>query len=289
MGRPALLLVNPAAASGRGAARLRGLAEPAGFSTVVTRDAADLTERARLAAEEGRDRVIVAGGDGTVHHAVRALAGTDCALGLVPTGSGNDLARVLGVQFDPARALAAAVSGRPRRIDVGYVDGRPFAGVVGLGFVGEVNQYANERTGWPQGRWTYPYAVLRTLRKFVPPLLRVEHEQGTWEGEAILAALANSPCFGGGMRIAPAARLDDGFLDLVIVERIHKIKLLGLFPRVYRGGHIGHPAVRSFRVRSVRLRANRALTFFADGEALAPISPEGSTIELRPRALSVIA
>ena len=176
MGRPPLLLVNPAAASGRGASRLKGLAEPAGVQTVVTRDAADLTERARLAAEEGRDRVIVAGGDGTVHYAVRALAGTDCALGLVPTGSGNDLARVMGLEFDPARALATAVSGRPKRVDVGYVDGLPFAGVVGLGFVGEVNQYANERTGWPQGRWTYPYAVLRTLHRFQPPVLRLEHD-----------------------------------------------------------------------------------------------------------------
>jgi len=289
MGGPPLLLVNPAAASGRGAARLRGLAGPAGVKTVVTRDAADLTERARRAAEEGRDRVIVAGGDGTVHHAVRALAGTDCALGLVPTGSGNDLARVMGLEFDPARALAAAVSGRPRRVDVGYVDGRPFAGVVGLGFVGEVNQYANDRTGWPQGRWTYPYAVLRTLRRFEPPLLRVEHDQGSWEGEAILAALANSPCFGGGMRIAPDAVIDDGRLDLVIVERISKLKLLGLFPRVYGGSHIRHPAVRSFRVGSVKLQASRPLTFFADGEALSPVSPSGSRIEVRPRALSVIA
>jgi diacylglycerol kinase (ATP) len=283
-----LLLVNPAAAGGRGAARLRGLAEPAGVKSVVTRSAADLTERARHAAGEGRDRVIVAGGDGTVHHAVRALAGTDCALGLVPTGSGNDLARVMGLEFDPARALAAAVSGRPQRVDVGYVDGRPFAGVVGLGFAGEVNQYANERTGWPQGRWTYPYAVLRTLRKFEPPLLRVKHDQGTWEGEAILIALANSPCFGGGMRIAPEARMDDGRLDMVIVKRVPKLKLLGLFPRVYRGSHILHPAVLSFRVRAVELSASRALTFFADGEALAPVSSEGSKIEIRPRALSVI-
>ena len=101
MNRPPLLLINPAAACGRGAARLRGLAEPAGVTPVLTRDAADLTEQARRAAEEGRDRVIVAGGDGTVHHAIRALTGTDCALGLVPTGSGNDLARVLGLDFDP--------------------------------------------------------------------------------------------------------------------------------------------------------------------------------------------
>jgi diacylglycerol kinase (ATP) len=282
------MLVNPAAARGRFTSRLLELGRSARVSTVVTREADDLTERARLAVAEGRDRLVVAGGDGTVHYAVQALAGTACALGIVPIGSGNDLARVLGLSFDPARALRVALEGRSRRIDLGCVDGRMFAGVVGLGFVGEVNQYANERTGWPRGRWAYPHAVLRTLRRFEPPLLRLEHERGSWAGEVILAALANSPCFGGGMRIAPEARLDDGRLDLVIVERMPKAKLLGLFPRVYGGSHIGHRAVRSLRIRSASLRADRPLTFFADGEPLMSVARNGSRIEVRPAALSVV-
>lgn len=289
MARPPLLLLNPAAARGRAAERLRRALEPAGPEFVVTRSAADLTDLSRAAAAEGRDRVIVAGGDGALHYAIQALAGTECALGVVPLGSGNDLARALGIDLDPLRALRKALSGRSRRIDLGCVDGRLFAGVVGLGFDGEVTQFVNERTGWPRGRWAYPYAVLRTLRSFQPPLLHVAHERGTWEGAAILAALANSPCFGGGMRIAPEARLDDGRLDLVIVERIAKIKLVGLFPRVYGGSHIRHRSVRWLRIRQATLRADRPLTLYADGEPLMRVAPAGSHIEIRPAALAVIA
>jgi diacylglycerol kinase (ATP) len=285
-----LLLLNPAAARGaQSAGWLRSLTRGADLELVTTTNAREMTALARRAAAQGADRVLVAGGDGAMHHAIQGLVGTDCALGVIPIGTGNDLARALGSSLDPRRAAEAALSGTSRRIDLGRIGDRYFVGVAGLGFDTEVNEYVREHCERLRGRWAYPWAVLRTLGGFEPPLLRVEHDAGAWEGRVVLAALANSPFFGGGMRIAPAARLDDGLLDLIIVERISKLRLLCLFPRVYSGSHVRHPRVRTLRTPGATLRADRELTFFADGEPLIPVSPEGTRVEICPRGLAVIA
>jgi diacylglycerol kinase (ATP) len=284
------LLLNPFATRGRHAAkRLLPLGRSLGLEIVTTGEPGEMTAQARRAVEEGLERVLVAGGDGALHHAIQALAGTDCALGIVPLGSGNDLARSLGLNLDPLRALETALSGKPRHIDLGRVEDRWFASVVGLGFDSEVNRFVRERAGWPQGRWAYPWAVVRTLSRFHPPRLSVEHEGGRWEGPAILAALANAPYFGGGMRIAPAARMDDGRLDLVIVERIAKAKLLALFPRVYAGTHVRHPRVLTLRVRGALFRADRPLTFYADGEPVIQVAAGGTRVEAHEAALAVVS
>jgi diacylglycerol kinase (ATP) len=284
------LLLNPSAARGRQSAEwLRPLTRRRDLELVTTEDAAQMTQLARRAATQGADRVLVAGGDGAMHHAIQGLVGTDCALGIVPIGTGNDLARALDLDSDPRRAAEAALNGEPRRIDLGRIGDRYFVGVAGLGFDTEVNEYVRDRCERLRGRWAYPWAVLRTLGGFQPPRLKIEHDAGAWEGRAVLAALANSPFFGGGMRIAPAARLDDGLLDLIIIERIPKLKLVLLFPRVYSGSHVRHPRVRTLRTPGATLRADRTLTFFADGEPLFPVSPAGTRVEVCPRALSVIA
>jgi diacylglycerol kinase (ATP) len=287
--KPARLLFNASAAKGRAAEWLERLRAESGLDVRVPATAAEMESQARRAAEEGLGRILVAGGDGTLHHAIQGLAGSDCSLGIVPTGTGNDLARALGIYMDPLKAARRALRGVSRRIDLGRIGRRLFVGVIGLGFDGEVNRFVNEMSGGPSGSLAYPYALLRTLWRFEPPVLRVEHEGGIFEGRAMLAVLANSPFFGGGMRIAPAAELDDGWLDLVIVERVARIRFVILFPRVYRGSHTRHPLVRSLRVRSATFRADRALTFYADGEAVMPLGEAGATVEVLPRSLSVVA
>src|SRR5262249_56341071 len=108
----------------------------------------------------------------------------------------------------------------------------------------------------------YPYAVLHTLATFKPPRLRVEHDQGTFEGGAMFAVAANLPRFGGGMRIAPDARIDDGLLDLVIVREIPRRTLLSVFPRVYTGRHVTHPAVTLVRTSRVTITLDRDMTIY---------------------------
>ncbi len=238
--------------------------------------------------DEGRDRILVAGGDGTLHHAIRGLAGSECALGIIPWGTGNDLAGALGVAREAGRAIERAVRAAPRRIDLGRAGPVPFAGAAGIGVVGDVLEFLEARSRRWRGSWLYPYALLRTLRAFVPPRVRIEFEGGGYEGKVMLAVLANSPRFGGGMRIAPDARLDDGLLSLVVVEAMPALRLLALFPRVYRGRHVGHPAVKTFRVRGATLYCDRHAKVYGDGEYLLESGPAGARIEIWPGALRVV-
>ncbi|MCP3979852.1 MAG: diacylglycerol kinase family lipid kinase [bacterium] len=248
-----------------------------------------MTAAAAEAARQGHPRVLVAGGDGTLHRALRGLAGTRASMGLIPCGTGNDLARALGLPLDPVRALKVALEGTQRRIDLARIDGKPFAGVAGIGIDGAVNRYLSRRNLRRRGPWIYPYALLRVLPSYEPPLLTAEFDGGRFEGRVMLAAVANSPVFGGGMRVAPEARLDDGYLDLVLVKAFSKLNLLKLLPRVYRGTHTTHAAVEVHRVRRVSLHVRGAATFFADGEPVADVGERPSTVEVWPGALGVVA
>jgi diacylglycerol kinase (ATP) len=283
------LLFNASAGKGRSRRWIERLSALSGLDVRLSPDERDMEDQARRAASEGLERILVAGGDGSLHYAARGLAGSGCALGIVPTGTGNDLARALGIELDPPRAVERALAAKPRRIDLGSVNQKPYLGVVGIGFDGEVNKFVNDMSGWPGGPLAYPYALLRTLWRFEPPTIRVDHEGGTFEGRAMMVALANSSHFGGGMKIAPDAALDDGLLDLVIVEELPRTLLLALFPRVYRGSHVKHPRVHCMRVRRAMLSADRPLTFHADGEALMQLPAAGATVEVRPRSLLVVA
>lgn len=282
------LLLNPTSGRGRAAALRERLSQVTGLEIRVTESAGELTERARRAVAGGADRLLVAGGDGTLHHAIQGLAGSRCALGIVPAGRGNDLARGLDLPLDPVAAARRALAGRPHRIDLGRIGGRLFAGVAGIGFDGEVARRASRTARLVRGRWIYPCALVRTLFSFEAPTLSIDHDGGSFHGRAMLAVLANGPCYGGGMYIAPRAKLDDGWLELVIVNELSPLRLLALLPRVYRRRDDPHPAVRRQRVRQAAIRSDRPLTFYGDGEPLAEIQPAGTTVDVWAGALGVL-
>lgn len=287
----AVLLVNPAAGRGRGERFLERFQAPTGvdLEVCVTQSRSDLIERSARATQEGTDRLIIAGGDGSLHLALPALAGTTCALGIVPTGRGNDLARVLGVPREPLGALRLALTAPVRRIDLGRASGRVYASVAGVGFDGEVAALAARPPRFIRGAAVYPYSVLRVLGSFVSPRLRVDHDEGFFEGRAMMALAANAPAYGGGMRVAPDAKLDDGLLDLVVVEHLTLRRALALFPRVYRGTHVRDPAVHVVRTRRAEVVSDRPMVPFADGE---PLLSEGSchfTFEAVPGSILVCA
>jgi diacylglycerol kinase (ATP) len=281
------LLANPHAARGRARRTVDGLARASGLEARHAASPAEMEAEARRAAEDGLDRVLVAGGDGTIHHAIRGLAGTPCALGIVPLGTGNDLARALGVPRGPLAAARSALAATPRPIDVGRIDGLPFAGVAGIGIDAEVNRRV-ERLRWLGGRLAYAVATLGALATFSPPHVEVDFDGGALDGPVLLLALANSPCFGGGMRIAPRARLDDGQLDLVLVRPVPLRTLARVFPRVYSGTHLDHAAVRTARVSSARVRSTPEAPVYADGEPVTRTSERGLTIDVWPAALRVV-
>ncbi len=288
---PLRIVVNPAAGGGRGEAllaRLRELGPALGAEVAASSSAEDLVRQARRAVREGVARLAVAGGDGTVHHAVQALAGSGCDLALLPVGRGNDYAASLGVPSEFEAALELARTGVARLVDLGRCGEGRFAFYCSVGFDGEVTRFANRKRRLLRGSLVYVQGVLWRLPLFDPPRVRVEHDGGVFEGRVMFVVAANGPLFGGGMRIAPEADLSDGLLDLVLVRRVSRLELLRVFPKVFSGGHVGHPAVSILRTRRLRIRCERPMSLFADGEEFQPLPAEGAEIGLEPGALRVV-
>ncbi|MGP3535400.1 diacylglycerol kinase [Microbacterium sp. RD1] len=297
-----VVVVNPAARSGeslriaeRATQRLRELGVH--VATVRGASASESSDLLRSAISRGPDAVVVAGGDGTARLAVQELAGTGVPLGLVPCGTGNDLAATLGLHqldADAADAAAAVVAGgHRRRIDLARVradDGTVsyFATVLASGFDSRVNDRANAMS-WPRGGSRYTLALLRefaALRPF-PFHVRLEGDDGSVrerEGPLVMATVGNGPTYGGGIPICPGADPADGVLDVTLVRPAGRMRLLRLLPRVYRGTHGAVPEVEMHRVRSIRLDS-AGVTAYADGD---PIGPLPVTVEIAPRALDVL-
>lgn len=287
-----VVLVNPAARGGRAlrllAPVVRRLRRDGRAVEVVTgTSSADALERARLAVAEDPAALVAFGGDGLVHLAVQAVAGTDVPLGIVPAGTGNDIADALGIPVkDPLRAADIVTVGRTRQIDAAGIGGdRPewFAGVMACGFDSRVNERANRLT-WPTGTARYVRAMLQELRVFRPIRFTLTLDGQVSETEAMLVAVANTRSYGAGMRVCPDARPDDGLLDVLVLGALPTTRFLWMFPRVYRGGHVTHPAVSIIRARSVTVEAEGVVAY-ADGER---VGPAPLTCRVRPGALRVL-
>ena len=254
---------------------------------IVTKSADHLGAEARAAIVDGVDRLIVVGGDGTVHRVLEPLAGTGAVLGIVPAGTGNDFACALGIARDPERALEQALTGAPRRIDLGDVDGHLFAGTGGIGFDGEVARRVRASSVRRFGRLAYAVCAIAALRSFAPPRIVAQFDGRRIADHAMFVVLANSPRFGGGMRIAPDAVLDDGRFDLVFVHRVGRFDLVRTLPRVYFGRHVDHPAIDIFRTAAARITVDRPATVGGDGEPIVDVHEGPVEFRIRPGALAV--
>ena len=205
-------------------------------------------------------------------------------LGLVPAGSGNDGARAIGLPLDPSTALQCVMRGRLRQVDLARVGQRRYVSVLAAGFDARVSA----RTGLLPtglGRLRYPLAALAALPTLQPAAYRLEVDGELMPAEAVLVAVANGSSYGGGMRIVPTARLDDGLLDVLVAAPVRPVQMLRLLPAVYRGGHVAHPAVRVLRARILRMHGP-PLTAYADGE---PVGELPLTVAVEPGALTVLA
>lgn len=286
------LLVNPN--SGKGRSRralgiLEALAHETGIELRLSRSAEDLVAQSRRAVEDGVERLLVVGGDGTFHYVAQSLARSGCALGIIPAGRGNDFAACLDIPTDIESAVRFAIEGPSREIDLGRVGDRYFTGYCGVGFDSEAAEVARTAPGLLIGPLPYIYGVLRTLATFQPPVLKVDREGDEFEGRAIFAVVCNVSRFGGGMRIAPAAKLDDGMLDLIVATELSKIQILRVFPKVFSGEHIHHPAVRTSQIRAVRIAVDRPLMMACDGEPIGRLDSGAIEVSIEPRALTVVA
>ena len=289
VGRAVTVVANPAAGRGRAAgareaavARLRATGAP--VRDLVGRDAAETGRLLRECVADGVDRLVVVGGDGTVHLAVQAVAGTATRLGVIPAGSGNDLARCLGLPTtDPVAAADRVLADRTRTIDLAVAGAHYFATVLAAGFDAVVNVRA-ERLRWPRGRARYTLATLTELPRFRPRHYLLDLDGSRRELEAMLVSVANTPSFGGGLRIAEGAALDDGLLDVVVIKPLTRTGLVRLYPRLYEGTHTGHPAYERLQVRTVAI-ASPGITAYADGERFGALP---LAIECAPGSLRVL-
>jgi diacylglycerol kinase (ATP) len=284
-------LLNPSSGRGAGAKqldRLRIAASRLGAGLAVSRSAGDLMQQARKAAMDGVERLLVAGGDGTMHWAIQGLVGTECALAPIPLGSGNDLAGTLGVPASVPAAIERATSAPIRAIDLLSAGGFVSVSYAGVGFDSEVTRVANQ-VHRLRGPMIYAWAVIKTLKDFTPPVLTVEHDHGRFEGRAMFAILNNLPRLGGGMKMAPDAVIDDGLLELVIVREVSKFELLQVFPKVYSGKHLSHPQIELIQTRTAQISVDRLMYLYGGGEPLAVMQPGvPSPLEVLPNALFVV-
>ena len=290
------VIVNPLAGGAR-AGRLWQKLQPraerlAPVDARVPESAPAARAAVRDALARGAERVVAVGGDGTIHlvagELLAAGAGETVTLGIVPAGTGSDLARALAIPRAPARALERALLGPPRPIDAGACSGAAasfsFVNVASAGLGGMVDQLVNAMPR--RGLTAFVRGTVRALRRYRCVPVELALDDAPWfAGRVLLVAMANGVSFGKGMKAAPNARLDDGLFDVVLVTEVGGLELLRKLPLVYFGRHLGLEQVRVARARTVQLRPLAPLPVFdADGETY----PSGeATFVVRPAALRV--
>ena len=289
-----VVVANPTAGRGK-AGRLIGrvdrLLHVAGLrhEIRVSESAGDVEARAREAAQEGAGIVAALGGDGTIGLAANGILGTGATLAVLPSGTADDFAHSMGLRSLEG-AVRALVAGVTADIDVVRVTTgaaqRHFVNIAGCGFDSEVNEAANAMRVKLGGTGTYVAALLRTLSRFTPAGFRIELDDGeVVEGPHMLVVVGNAISYGGGMKVTPQASVVDGMLDVCLLEELSKAAFLKTFPKVFRGTHVRHPAVRIVHARRVKVEADRRVMIYADGER---VGPGPAIFEVVPGALPIV-
>ncbi len=249
------------------------------------RDVDEALDLARQCVADGVDALVVCGGDGMAHLGAQAVATTGIPLGIIPAGTGNDVARYFDLpRKDPLAAADRVIAFEPRTIDLARSGTKYFITVLAAGFDAIVNERANRMT-WPKGQMRYNLATLAELRVFEPLPYTIELDGETRRLDAMLVAVGNGPSFGGGLRITEGAVLDDGLLDVVIIKPMSKANLIKTYPKLFKGTHTTHPQYEHHLVRTVTVAAP-GIVSYADGERFGALP---LTIECAPGALSVLA
>ena len=289
MPRPVCLIVNPSAGGGR-TARLLPAVEAAlrghgiAFRVEATHSIEHARELARSSLEAGEVAAAM-GGDGLISAVAGELRHTDGVLAVLPGGRGNDFARKLGLGSDPVAAADVLTDGREQRIDVADVNGRAYLGIASSGIDSDCGDIANA-TRLKLGQFVYVYAVLRALRAWRPARWEVVIDGAARSFTGYSVAVANSGVFGGGMYLAPEAKLDDGLLDVVMIHDQPKRTYLAALPKVFTGAHVREPGVEMCQAREVAFHADRPFNVQADGD---PIADLPATVRVQPGALRVRA
>jgi diacylglycerol kinase (ATP) len=271
--------------------KLRGLGH--NVVDLIEPSYAELIASAKREIAKKPDALIVVGGDGMVNLGVNLVAGTGVPLGLIPAGTGNDMARALGIPHEDQAAaldiLIEALEHPPRVIDAGFVtaaDGSTqwFGCMLSAGFDSIVNERANTMQH-PKGKSRYTIAMLLELVTLKPIQYKIIHDGVALESGGMLVSVGNGQSLGGGMKVTPTAVLDDGLLDILVVGPLTRVQFLRIFPKVFAGTHINDPRVQIIKARKIRIEADDVVAY-TDGERFSALPID---IEVKPGALRVFA
>lgn len=284
------LVVNPTSGKRHGESIATRAAErltQAGHSTITVQgaDVASARDQLKQAIDTGLDGVLVVGGDGALHAVLDHVADSDLTFGLIPAGTGNDTARSLGIPIkDPDAAIDVVIAGQIRRVDLARADETYVATVIASGFDSKVNERANAMR-WPHGNMRYNIGIVAELSTFKPLPFTLTLDGETIKREAMLVAVGNGSSYGGGIRLCEGAVLDDGLLDVVIINPLSKAKLLRVFPQLYKGTHTTIPEFERHLVREATI-SSPGIVAYGDGERLGALP---MTTKVCPGALRVFA
>lgn len=282
-----ILFANPSSGRGKGAKVLsivetylnRNHVEYLSISTNTLKQS--LISLTQTLIENPEAKIIIIGGDGMVHAAINNIK--DNAIGLIPAGTGNDFARALGLPLDdPIRNIKNINAASAEYIDLGKVGQEYFAAICSTGFDSIVNERAN-KLKWPRGKMKYNIAMLLELPRFKPRSYEIVIDGKRLQTQAMLIAIANGLSYGGGMKVCPAADLQDGLLDVMILAPVPKLEFIQIFPSVFKGLHITHPAVSILQGRSIQINANAVA--YADGERIGELPLDVSISHNRLKVL----
>ncbi|MCB2199347.1 diacylglycerol kinase family lipid kinase [bacterium] len=274
-----LVLANPAAAGGRALRQLPQVKEwcerlPHSFEFDVPANRDLTVKRSRDAVKGGYDAVVAFGGDGTLADVIEGTLGEKIKIGLIPSGRGNDFARNTGIPLDLEKAVEMLGSETTKRIDVATMNGSPYVNVGGVGFDAEVVNTLNRTPCKFTGTICYILAVLRTLLTFKAIPLSIDVDDKHFEGRYMMVAAGNGLSYGGGMKITPNAVMDDGLLDVVLVDKVSRLTLLRLFPSVYSGEHIHKKPVTMLRGKKITIHSDNVANIAIDGEPRGSVPAE---------------
>ena len=290
-------IVNKTAGSGKGHTTWKQIEraletkkEP--YLMSFTETSRDAVRRTNELLESGVKAVVVVGGDGTVSEAAEALVHTSIPLGIIPAGSGNDIARSLGIPGNVSQALSRVFAGNPKKIDVLQLGDRYCLTVAGIGFDGEVAKTVNEASfkKWLNvlklGRLVYTASVFRVLTSFKPVDVTLTIDGSKQQfSDVWLTAVANAPNYGGNIRICPEAVNDDGCLDICVLHSTHKWPLLRQLPNIFSGKHSANEHISFLKGKKILVEADVPLLVQSDGEVVGETPVE---VEVAAKALLVL-
>lgn len=274
-----LVVVNPSAGYGKTLRLLPKVRQWLSESShelefVIPNSPEEMRQEIERVSGQGIDAILLLGGDGTVHDALPAVAAKNIPFGFLPCGRGNDLVRNAGLHANLKKNCSLPPNLSFSRFDLPTVNQIPFIGIAYVGFDAEVNRMANDGVGHWSGKLGYIAGVFGTLKNFRPFEIEMTIDGETLRERVMMVSIANAPFYGGGMKIAPQAVMDDGLLDICIVKEISMLELLRQFPKVFKGTHIYHPKIIMKSGRRIKMVSDEPREVFADGERVGTLPAE---------------